>query len=48
MLSMEHILVLENFNSAAVLHTVKYHYLFEGHKVFEYETDTDLLNKPGI
>ena len=29
------------------LHTGKYHYLFEGRKVFEYQTETDLLNRPG-
>ena len=29
------------------LQTAKYHYLFEGHKVFEYQTKTDLLNGPG-
>ena len=28
------------------LHTVEYHYLFEGHKVFEYQTEADLLNRP--
>ena len=31
---------IENFSSAAV-----YHYLFEGYKAFEYQTDTDLLTR---
>ena len=29
------------------LHTAEYHYLFEGHKVFGYQTERDLLNEPG-
>ena len=29
------------------LHTAEYHYLFECCKVFEYQTETDLLNRPG-
>ena len=29
------------------LHTAEYHYLFECRKVFEYQTETDLLNRPG-
>ena len=39
-------LVLENSSSAAVytLPTAKYHYVFEGHKIFEYQTETDILN----
>ena len=30
-----------------LLHTGTYHYLCEGCKVFECQTATDLLNKPG-
>ena len=32
------------FQLSCCLHTVEYHYLFESHKVFEYQTETDLLN----
>ena len=39
-------IVLKNSSSAAV-YTAKCHYLFEGHKVFEYQTEADLLNGPG-
>ena len=39
---MDQELVLE---SSAVVYTMEYHYLFEGCKVFEYQTETDLLNK---
>ena len=45
---MDHKLVLENSSSApACLHTAEYHYLLEGHKEFEYQTETDLLSEPG-
>ena len=40
---MDHDLVLENSSSAAVFHTAEYH-LFESIKVFEYQTERDLLN----
>ena len=40
---MDHDLVLENSSSAAV-NTVECHYLFEDRKVFEYQTQADLLN----
>ena len=43
---MDHKLVLEN-PSSAVVNTMPNHYLFEGRKVFEYQTETDLLNGPG-
>ena len=39
---MDQELVLEN-SSSAIVYTVEYHYLFEGHKIFEYHTKTDLL-----
>ena len=42
---MVHELVFENSSSAAA-YTAEYHYLFEDRKVFEYQTETDLLNKP--
>ena len=35
------------FQLSCCLHTVKYHYLVEGHKVYEYHTETDLLNVTG-
>ena len=41
--TMDHDLVLENSSSAAV-NTVESHYLFEDRKVFEYQTEADLLN----
>ena len=43
---MEHEVVLENSSSFTVcklLNTI----IYEGHKVFEYQTKTDLLNGPG-
>ena len=43
---MDHELVLENSSSVAV-YTLEHHYLFKGHKVFEYQTKTDLLIRPG-
>ena len=33
------------FNSC--LHTAEYDHLFEGRKLFEYQTGTDLLKGPG-
>ena len=42
---MDHELLLENYSSAAV-NTDEYHYIFEGRKVFEYQTETDLLTQP--
>ena len=44
-LTMDHELLLENYSSAAV-NTDEYHYIFEGRKVFEYQTETDLLTQP--
>ena len=35
------------FHFTSCLHTAEYHYLFEGHKIFEYQTKTDLLNGCG-
>ena len=35
------------FLFSCCLHTGEYHYLFEGNKVFEYQTETDQLNRPG-
>ena len=39
---MDQELVLEN-SSLAIVYTVKYHYLFESHTVYDYHTETDLL-----
>ena len=36
---MDHKPFLKNPNLA-----VKYHYLFEAHKIYEYQTEADLLN----
>ena len=33
------------FQFSCCLHNGEYHYLVEGHKVFEYQTETDLLNR---
>ena len=43
MLTMDYKLVLENSSSAAV-YTLLNTNLFEDHKVFEYQTEIDLLN----
>ena len=42
---MDYKLVLENSSLAAV-YTLPNHHLFEGCHVLEYQTETDLLNKP--
>ena len=44
---MDHKLVLDS--SSAALYTLRnqYHYIFEGHKVIEYQTGADVLNGPG-
>ena len=34
------------FQFSCCLHSAEYHYLFEGHKLFEYQTEADLLNGP--
>ena len=39
---MDHEFVPENSSLATA-----YHYLFENRKVFEYQTETDLLNQSG-
>ena len=44
-LTMDYKLVFENSSLAAV-YTLPNHYLFEGCQVLEYQTETDLLNKP--
>ena len=45
MLTMDHKLVLEILVQLLFMHC-EYNYLFEGCKLFEYETETDLLNIP--
>ena len=44
---MDQELVLENSSSVAVYTLPNTIYLFEDHKVFAYQNDTDLLNGPG-
>ena len=39
---MDYELVLEK----AAVYIAGHHYLFEGREVFEYQSETDLLNKP--
>ena len=45
---MDHEVGPESSSSTACLHTAEYDYLFEGHKVFEYQNEIDLLNGRGI
>ena len=35
------------FQFSCCLRTAEYRYLFQGREVFEYQTETDLLNGPG-
>ena len=46
-MTMDHELVLENSSSAAIYILPNTINLFAGHKIFEYQTETDLLNRPG-
>ena len=46
MMTTLHFCTLCNVFTAPV-HTAKYHNLFEEHKEFEYQTETDLLNRLG-